>query len=133
MVFISPQKLFSFSRYSIFCLDFLVMYQNGLIKEIRLISNFVTSQSGQQTLVIHILSNISRSKDNQTTKFGQLIECKIRNIFLEKSFPKCGGEISPRSFSEKLKFSISLDQQSKVLYSLLLLHGKLRTIKINRD
>ena len=29
-----------------FCLDFLVMYQNGLIKEIRLISNFMTSQPG---------------------------------------------------------------------------------------
>ena len=29
-----------------FFLDFLVMYQNGLIKKIRLISNFMTSQSG---------------------------------------------------------------------------------------
>ena len=34
-------------------------------------------------------------------KFGQLIECNIRNIFLEKSYTKCGGETSPRSFSEK--------------------------------
>ena len=30
---ISPQKLFSFTRYLSFCLDFLVMYQNGLIKK----------------------------------------------------------------------------------------------------
>ena len=37
--------------------------------------------------------NISRSKGNQTMKFGQLIECDMRNIFLEKSFTKCGGEI----------------------------------------
>ena len=44
--FISPQKLFSFSRYLSLCLDFLVMHQNGLIKKIRLISNFMTSQSG---------------------------------------------------------------------------------------
>ena len=29
-----------------FCLDFLVMYQNGLIKKIRLISDFMTSQPG---------------------------------------------------------------------------------------
>ena len=29
-----------------FCLDFLVMYRNGLIKKIRLISNFMTSQPG---------------------------------------------------------------------------------------
>ena len=43
-------------------------------------------------------------------KFGQLIECNIRNIFLEKSYAKCGGETSPRHFSEKLNLSISLDQ-----------------------
>ena len=43
-------------------------------------------------------------------KFGQLIECNIRNIFLEKSRAKCAGETSPRSFSENLKLSISPDQ-----------------------
>ena len=43
-------------------------------------------------------------------KFGQLIECNIRNIFLEKSYTKCGGETSPRAFSEKLKLNISLNQ-----------------------
>ena len=42
-VFISPQKLIPFSTYLSFCLDFLVMYQNGLIKNIRLILNFMTS------------------------------------------------------------------------------------------
>ena len=59
----------------------------------------MTSQSGQQTIVIHALPNISRSKDNQTMKFGQLIECNMRNIFLEKSYTKCGGETSPRPFT----------------------------------
>ena len=63
-------------------------------------------------------------------KFGQLIEYNMKNIFLEKSYTKCGGETSPRPFSEKLKLSISLDQQSKVLYSLFLLYVKLRAIKI---
>ena len=29
------------------------------------------SQRGKQTITIHILQNISRSKGNQTTKFGQ--------------------------------------------------------------
>ena len=43
-------------------------------------------------------------------KIGQLIECNMRNIFLDKSYSKCGGETSPRPFSEKLKLSISLDQ-----------------------
>ena len=43
-------------------------------------------------------------------KLGQLIECNIRDIFLEKLNPKCGGETSPRPFSGKLKLSISLNQ-----------------------
>ena len=34
------------------------------------------------------MSNISRSKNNQTMKFGQLIECNVRNIFLEKPYAK---------------------------------------------
>ena len=31
------------------------------------------------------------SKGNQTMKFGQLIECNMRNVFREKSYIKCGG------------------------------------------
>ena len=63
-------------------------------------------------------------------KFGQLIECDMRNIFLKKICTKCGGVTTTRPFSEKLKFSISLGQQSKVLNSLFLLHSKLRAIEI---
>ena len=88
------------------------------------------SQPGQQTIVILILPNISRSKGKQTMKFGQVIECNIRNILLETSYIKCCGETSPGQFYEKLKLSTSLDQQSKVLYSLFLLYGKLRAIEI---
>ena len=44
----------------------------------------MTSQPGQQTIAIHILSNNSRSKSNQTMKLGQLIEYNKRNIFFEK-------------------------------------------------
>ena len=32
------------------------------------------SQSGSQTIAMHILPNISQSKGNQIMKFGQLIE-----------------------------------------------------------
>ena len=63
-------------------------------------------------------------------KFGQLIECNMRNIFLEKSCTKCGAETSPRPFSEKLKLSVSLDQLSKVSLSLYLSYAKLRAIEI---
>ena len=67
-------------------------------------------QPGKQTIAIHIFANISRSKDSQTMKFGQLIEYNMRTIFLEKSFSKCGGEAILRPFSKKPKFSIFLDQ-----------------------
>ena len=44
----------------------------------------MTLQPGKQAIVIHILPNISRSKDNQTMKFGQPIEYNMRKIFLKK-------------------------------------------------
>ena len=34
----------------------------------------MTSQTEEKTIVIHILPNISRSKDNQAMKSGQLTE-----------------------------------------------------------
>ena len=71
------------------------MYQNSLTKKIKLISNFMMSKLGQQTFVIHILPNISRSKGNQTVKFGQVIVCNTKNIFLEKSYTKYGGKLVP--------------------------------------
>ena len=51
----------------------------------------------------------------------------MRNIFLEKPYTKCDGETSPRLFSKKLKLNISLI--NKVLYSVILLNGNLRTIE----
>ena len=70
----------------------------------------MTSEPGKQTIAIYIFPFISRSKDNQTVKFGQLIKYNMRKIFLEKSYPKCGGETSLKPFSKKSKLSISLDQ-----------------------
>ena len=86
--------------------------ENGLImiRKIRLISKFITAQPGKQTNAMHVLPNISGSKDNQTIKFGQLIEYNMRNIFLEISYTKYGGETITRPFSEKSKLSIFLDQ-----------------------
>ena len=75
------------------------------------------SQHGNQTIVIHVLPNILRNKDNQATKLSQLREYNMKNIFLEKPYTKCDEETSPRPFSEKLKLSISLDQQSEFLFS----------------
>ena len=36
--------------------------KNGLISKVRLISEFMTSQSGKQTIAVLILPNISRKK-----------------------------------------------------------------------
>ena len=127
MLFISSRTLFSFSKYLNFCFNFLVMQKNSLIRKIRLISKIFNVTL--ETIAIHILTNISRSKGNQTIKCDQLIEHNMRNIFLEKSYTKCGGETIPRPFSKKSKLSISLDQYSKVSYSLFLWYAKLRTIR----
>ena len=44
----------------------------------------MTSHRGSQTIVIHILPNIFKSKGNQTMKLGQLIDYNMRIIFIEK-------------------------------------------------
>ena len=100
MLFISPEKLFSFARYLNFCLDFLVKHRNGSVRKKELISKFMTSQPEKQTITIYILPNISRSNSNQAIKLGQLIEYSMRNIFLDKSYTKCGETTIPRPFSE---------------------------------
>ena len=61
------------------------MEEGRLFKEIRYIEKrhdekakvdfkFMTSQTGQQIIVILKLPNISRNKDNQAMKFGQIIK-----------------------------------------------------------
>ena len=49
------------------------------------------------------MPNILRSYNNQTMKFGQLIEYNMGAILLEKSFTKCDGDIIPRPFFKKIK------------------------------
>ena len=53
----------------------------------------MTSHTGKQVNIIHILPNISRSKDNQAIKFSHLIAYKF---FLQKSCRKCDRKTSPR-------------------------------------
>ena len=50
------------------------MKKNGMIRKIRLISKFMTSQPGWQTIKMHVVPNIPRNKSNQTVEIGQLIE-----------------------------------------------------------
>ena len=62
-------------------------------------------------------------------KFGHFVEHSMIRIFLENTCTKCGGETVLRSFSKKLKLSKSLQQWSKVLYSLSLWYAKLNAIQ----
>ena len=65
-----------------------------MIRKKRLILKFMMSQPGKQRIAINIWHNISRSKENQTMKFVQLIEHNVRNVFLQKSYTKnCGKTI----------------------------------------
>ena len=60
--------------------------KNGLIRNLTLISNFMTPRTGQQTsaiyIYIHIQPNISRRKGNQAMRLGQVIEYSIKILFL---------------------------------------------------
>ena len=103
---------------------------DSLIRNKGLISKFMTSQSGKQTIVIHILPNISRRKCNQKIKFDQLIKENMRNNFHEKPCRKCGTETLPRTTPKKWKLSVSLDHWSKLWWSLFLKYAKLRAIEL---
>ena len=93
----------------------------------------MTSQTDKQTIVIYVLTNIVRNKDNQAMTFGQLREYNMKNISLEKPYTKFGGEISPRPFPKKLKLSISLDQQSKFVFSSFYCISKWMTITMYQN
>ena len=43
----------------------------------------MTSQTGQQAITIHMVPNISKSKDTQAMQFSQLIKYSGRNIFFK--------------------------------------------------
>ena len=43
----------------------------------------MTSYNRKQIIALHVFPNISRSKENQTKKFGQLIEYNIKKKFSE--------------------------------------------------
>ena len=49
-----------------------------------------------------MLPDSSRSKDNQTIKFRKLVEYNRRNIFVEKSYTKCVGEVPDPSLKIKI-------------------------------
>ena len=122
------------SRYLSFCLGLLVMYKNGLIRKIRLISKFMTSHLSKLATAIHILPNISRSKDNQTMKSGQLIEWKKKTFLLKNHTQNMAEKLFPEPFLRNQNITVSKVylwiNSLKVLYNLFLLYANLRAIWI---
>ena len=84
--FKNNEKCFSFHLKNSLCSQDIWIFVS--IRKIRLILKFITSQSGKKIIATYILPNFSKSKGNQTMKFGQLIKYDTRNTFLEKSFTK---------------------------------------------
>ena len=65
---------------------------------------FMIAQTGKHIIItIHVSPNISRNKDNQAMKFGQLIKYSMGNIFLQKSCNKWVRETSSRPLFAFLK------------------------------
>ena len=67
----------------------------------------MTSQTGYQTIAIHIFTDISRSKDNQATKFGQLICITWETIFLKNHTQNVVGKLFPGPFLKNQNEHIS--------------------------
>ena len=76
--------------------------------EIYDVTNWTTNNFNTISQEIKPINNIW-NKANQSIKFDQWIECRMRNIFLENLYAKCREETSPRPLSKKLKLGISLD------------------------
>ena len=77
-------KILKFLSWLFGCIE-----KNDLTWKARLISKVMTSQTGSQTIAVHILSNISQNKGNQTMKFEN-------KIFFQKSCRRWGKETSSR-------------------------------------
>ena len=71
----------------------------------------MTSKPVSQTIAICVLTDISRTKGNQTTKFGQLTEYNMKTIFLKSHTENVAEKLFSDSF---LKNKIELDSGSIV-------------------
>ena len=86
----------------------------------------MTSSTGKQKITIPILFNISRSKSKQTMEFAQLLEYKMRNIFLKYHIRNV---VEALVTEKKSKLSIFLDQQSEMLYSLFVFYTQVENFQ----
>ena len=64
----------------------------------------MTPQTEKQIITIHILANISISKGSQTMISAHLLECNMRNFFLEKSYTNLVRKLAPDPFIKKQSY-----------------------------
>ena len=93
-----------------FCVDFLVMYENGLIRNIRLILKFRRHNVLNKQLQYTYCPISQEVKGNQTMKFGQLIEITLGTFLLKNHTQNVSNKLFPDPYLKKSKLSISLDQ-----------------------
>ena len=55
-------------------MTFQLCRKNNFIRKIRLVPKFLMQQSGQQTIIRHILPNILQTKGSQIMKFVHLVD-----------------------------------------------------------
>ena len=82
--FYSCQKFFSFSRNLKFLSSPLGHVAKQLDKTDKVNFKFYDVTGWLMNICNIHIAQISRNKGNQTLKSGQLIECNMRNIFLDK-------------------------------------------------
>ena len=66
----------------------------------------MTSQPGQQTITIHILPNISRSKDNQVMKLRQVIEDNKKTFLNMMQKMSQGNQFQTTFFKKKSLYEL---------------------------
>ena len=64
----------------------------------KLISKFLASQLGYKAIGLGMIPNMSLSRDNQTTKFGNLTEYNKRSIFFKNYIEHEAEKIVPELF-----------------------------------
>ena len=85
-------KNLSFLRNLNICPNFFVHLGKSLDKKM-VDFEIMNLKSEKQTVAIHILSNISKRKGNQTTKFGQLIQYNVGDFFIKNHADREAGRL----------------------------------------
>ena len=86
-------KNLSFLKNLNICPTFFVHLGKSLDKKTKVDFEIMNLKSEKQTVAIHILSNISKRKGNQTTKFGQLIQYNVGDFFIKNHADREAGRL----------------------------------------